>query len=157
VLETDVHRGTDPVEQFRERVQGHWRRTLVQALTEPMNEEPDGNPEVPSAPIDRLAAHVVSVVWQQVEDLVRPIFQVPTEVGTRIEAFPETAPSLPSPAGVRPAVWLRAEEVAPVLQMTAHTLRRLARKGECPIVVRRIGGCWCFSRSDLERLVDTTR
>lgn len=157
MLATDVHRGTDPVEQFRERVQGHWRRTLVQALTEPMNEEQDGNPEVPSVPIDRLAAHVVSVVWPQVEELVRPIFEMTTEIGTRVEAPLETARSLPSSARVRPAAWLSAEEVAPVLQMTAHTLRRLARKGECPIVVRRIGGRWCFSRSDLERLVETTR
>jgi len=49
--------------------------------------------------------------------------------------------------------WLGAEEVAPLLCTTAHTLRRLAREGQCPIVVRRIGGRWRFSRLDLERFL----
>lgn len=49
--------------------------------------------------------------------------------------------------------WLDAEEVAPLLCTTAHTLRRLARDGHCPIVVRRIGGRWRFSRLDLERFL----
>lgn len=49
--------------------------------------------------------------------------------------------------------WLDAEEVAPLLCTTAHTLRRLAREDRCPIVVRRIGGRWRFSRLDLERFI----
>ena len=49
--------------------------------------------------------------------------------------------------------WLDAEEVAPLLSTTAHTLRRLARQGHCPIVVRRIGGRWRFSRRDLARFL----
>lgn len=49
--------------------------------------------------------------------------------------------------------WLDAEEVAPQLCTTAHTLRRLAREGQSPIVVRRIGGRWRFSRLDLERFL----
>ena len=49
--------------------------------------------------------------------------------------------------------WLDAEEVAPLLCVTAHTLRRLARQGRCPIVVRRIGGRWRFSRRDLARFL----
>lgn len=50
--------------------------------------------------------------------------------------------------------WLDAEQVAPYLCTTAHTLRRLARDGNCPIVVRRIGGRWWFSRVDLCRFLD---
>ena len=142
---------------MRRRFESWARRTLVQALTEPVNDKQDGNQEIPSAPIDRLAAHAVSVVWQQVEDLVRPIFQVTTEVGTRVEAPPVTASSLRFPAGVRPAAWLSAEEVAPVLQMTAHTLRRLALKGELPNRRPANRGSLGLSRSDLERLVETTR
>ncbi len=50
--------------------------------------------------------------------------------------------------------WLDAEEAAPLLSTTAHTLRRLAREGRSPILVRRIGGRWRFSRLDLERFVN---
>lgn len=50
--------------------------------------------------------------------------------------------------------WLDAEEAAPFLCTTAHTLRRLAREGRCPVLVRRIGGRWRFSRVDLERFVN---
>ena len=52
-----------------------------------------------------------------------------------------------------PPPWLDAEEVAPHLCTTAHTLRRLARAGRSPVVVRRIGGRWRFSRLDLERFM----
>lgn len=50
--------------------------------------------------------------------------------------------------------WLDAEDVAPYLCTTAHTLRRLAREGRSPILVRRIGGRWWFSRLDLARFLD---
>ncbi len=50
--------------------------------------------------------------------------------------------------------WLDAEQVAPYLCTTAHTLRRLAREGTSPVLVRRIGGRWWFSRLDLVRFLD---
>ena len=59
----------------------------------------------------------------------------------------------PTPTDCPPPPWLDAEEVAPHLCTTAHTLRRLARQGRSPIVVRRIGGRWRFSRLDLERFL----
>ena len=59
----------------------------------------------------------------------------------------------PTPTDRPPPPWLDAEEVAPYLCTTAHTLRRLARQGRSPIVVRRIGGRWRFSRLDLERFL----
>ena len=59
----------------------------------------------------------------------------------------------PTPNDRPPPPWLDAEEVAPHLCTTAHTLRRLARQGRSPIVVRRIGGRWRFSRLDLERFL----
>lgn len=49
--------------------------------------------------------------------------------------------------------WLDADEVAPLLNVTPHTLRRLARENRCPITVRRIGGRWWFARVDLERFL----
>ena len=61
-----------------------------------------------------------------------------------------------TPSGDRPNPWLDAEEVAPLLCTTAHTLRRLARQGRCPVVVRRIGGRWRFSRRSVEDFVQGT-
>lgn len=62
---------------------------------------------------------------------------------------------IPSPVTLdRPMPpWLDAEEVAPHICTTAHTMRRLAREGRSPVVVRRIGGRWRFSRLDLERFM----
>ncbi len=65
-------------------------------------------------------------------------------MSTSLETNPSDRPDRP---------WLDAEEVAPLLCTTAHTLRRLAREDRCPIVVRRIGGRWRFSRLDLERFI----
>jgi excisionase family DNA binding protein len=118
--------------------------------------EQDSEPELPTTLIDRLAARVVADVWPLVDDRVRPLFE--TVEGREVDAEPSSQPApSPSDPGVRPAVWLSAEDVAPVLGMTAHSFRRLARKGECPVVVRRIGGRWCFARSDLERFLESTR
>ncbi len=61
-----------------------------------------------------------------------------------------------NPSGDRPNPWLDAEEVAPLLCTTAHTLRRLARQGRCPVVVRRIGGRWRFSRRSVDDFVHGT-
>ena len=156
-IEEDVQRETDAAERFSERVQRDWRRAFVRALTEPATNQEDGERQVPSTPVEQLAARAVSVVWPHVENLARPIFETTTEVHIRADTPSEPATPSASVSGVRPAAWLSAEEVAPVLHMTAHTLRRLARNGQSPVVVRRIGGRWCFSRSGLERLVETTR
>ena len=61
-----------------------------------------------------------------------------------------------SPHGDPRSPWLDAEEVAPLLCTTAHTLRRLARQGRSPVVVRRIGGRWRFSRRSVEAFVQGT-
>ena len=54
----------------------------------------------------------------------------------------------------RPSPWTTAEEAAPYLATTAHSLRRLARTGRSPIVTRRVGSRWLFSRADLARFCD---
>jgi len=56
------------------------------------------------------------------------------------------------PADVVPP-WVDAEEVAACLGTTPHTLRRLAREGHSPVVVRRVGGRRRWSRADLQRFV----
>jgi excisionase family DNA binding protein len=53
-----------------------------------------------------------------------------------------------------PSPWTTAEEAAPYLATTAHSLRRLARTGRSPIVTRRVGSRWLFSRADLARFCD---
>ena len=59
-----------------------------------------------------------------------------------------------STLGARPTPWMTAEEAAPYLATTAHSLRRLARTGNSPIVTRRVGSRWLFSRADLARFCD---
>jgi excisionase family DNA binding protein len=53
----------------------------------------------------------------------------------------------------RPSPWLTAEEAARQLATTAHNLRRLARLGRSPILARRVGSRWLFSRADLSRFI----
>lgn len=72
--------------------------------------------------------------------------------GRTVDAMSTTPTPTPPNWPERP--WLDAEEVAPLLCTTAHTLRRLAREGRSPILVRRIGGRWWFSRLDLLRFLD---
>ena len=49
--------------------------------------------------------------------------------------------------------WADAVEVADRLGVSPHTVRRLARQGRSPVVVRRVGSQWRWSRADLERFV----
>ena len=72
-------------------------------------------------------------------------------MGRTLGAMRETTITADADRPLKP--WLDAEEAAPFLCTTAHTLRRLAREGKCPVLVRRIGGRWHFSRIDLERFV----
>lgn len=75
----------------------------------------------------------------------RTVGAMTNETTAMIEAAPTHLPLRP---------WLAAEEVAPLLCTTAHTLRRLAREDRSPVLVRRIGGRWRFSRSDVLRFLD---
>ena len=52
-----------------------------------------------------------------------------------------------------PVPWMDADETAAALGSTAHTMRRLAREGRSPALVRRIGGRWRWSRADVDRFV----
>lgn len=53
----------------------------------------------------------------------------------------------------RGAPWMDAEEVAAVMGTTAHTMRRLAREGRSPALVRQVGNRWRWSRADVDRFV----
>jgi hypothetical protein len=58
-----------------------------------------------------------------------------------------------SSAPSSPAPWITAVEAAPLLATTAQNLRRLARLGCSPILTRRVGSRWLFSRADLGRFL----
>ena len=49
--------------------------------------------------------------------------------------------------------WLDAEQTGLLLGATGHTMRRLARENRSPVMVRRIGGRWRFSRQDVLHLM----
>jgi hypothetical protein len=76
----------------------------------------------------------------------------PRPFGRTVDAMSTTTTTTPLSLPERP--WPDAEKAAPFLCTTAHTLRRLAREGRSPIIVRRIGGRWWFSRLDLIRFMD---
>lgn len=147
-------KGSIGIEILRVRVQRDWALALVRALTEPTSDGDHGKGEAPTTPIEQLAARAAADAWPHVEELVRPIFESVAgdeiATGERLEELESPAPVPPS----RRAVWLSAEEAASVLGITAHTLRRLARVGKSPITVRRVGGRWWYSASDIERLFE---
>ena len=61
--------------------------------------------------------------------------------------------SMPTGSSSVRVPWMDAEEAAAALGSTAHTMRRLAREGRSPALVRRVGGRWRWSRADVERFV----
>ena len=148
----------DLLTQFRERLQVDWQQRIVRALIEPWSDAagPDGNRS--STAIEEIARVSVAAVWPDVERVLQPVFEMLGEFCLGMDE-PETQASEAGRA-VAPetpqAPWLSAEEAAPVLNVTPHTLRRLAREDRSPVVVRRIGGRWCFSRRDVERFVGET-
>ncbi|MGH2779827.1 MAG: helix-turn-helix domain-containing protein [Thermoleophilaceae bacterium] len=71
--------------------------------------------------------------------------------GVRSRRPRERAPGAHPPATGR--AWLSADEVAPLLRTTAHSLRRLAREGRSPVPAHRIGGRWWFARAEVERFI----
>ncbi len=149
----------DALRQFRQRLQVDWQQRIARALTEPCSDaaRPDGNRT--STPIEEIARVAVAAVWPEVERVLQPVFQMLAEVQPVTDPPNETRWSEARPAvdpEPRQTPWLSAEEAAPVLNVTPHTLRRLAREDRSPVVVRRIGGRWCFSRRDVERFVGET-
>lgn len=93
----------------------------------------------------------VEAIWRDVEAIVSPIV-------TLLAAAPQVhaPPERPAPARESPtALWMSADEVAPLLRTTAHSLRRLAREERSPIPAHRIGGRWWFARAQVDRFLGT--
>ncbi len=151
--ELGVRDGTILLERLTERVKFDWRLAIVRALTEPMRDDEQLGASKAVTPIEIIAEHAVAEAWPHAESVLRPLFESLGGEDRFATQRVTGADPVPTPAPKRPAVWLPAEEAAPLVGITAHTLRRLAKAGKSPIVVRRMGGRWWFSRVDVEKLV----
>ena len=110
---------------------------------------------VPLAMVDGMEAPRDSLPEQLAYDFARPetpnrdtLDQDTVDRWSSSEILkPITRPSTRPP-------WMDAEEVAACLGTSAHTMRRLAQQGRSPVVVRRVGGRWRWSRADATRFVN---
>jgi hypothetical protein len=102
-------------------------------------------------PWEEVASTAVETIWRDVDAVVSPIVQL-LAATPLVDARPErSAHAHETPS----ALWISADEVAPLLRTTAHSLRRLAREGRSPTRARRIGARWWFARVEVERFLGT--
>lgn len=132
-------------------VHTRWQERVVDALRDrgwrPARHEASGGP----VPWEEVASVAVEVIWSDVEAIVSPIVEL-------LAATPEIDDHREGPTPARSApesLWLNADEVAPLLRMTAHSLRRFAREGRSPVPAHRVGGRWWFARAEVERFLGT--
>lgn len=140
-------------DELRSRVHARWQERVVDAFRErgwqPARHEASASP----VPWEEVASMAVEAIWRDVEAIVSPIVEL-------LAATPvvDAPPAQPPPARQSPtALWMSADEVAPLLRTTAHSLRRLAREGRAPVPAHRIGARWWFARAEVERFLDTVR
>lgn len=138
-------------DELRSLVHGRWQERVVDALRErgwrPARQDASGGP----VPWEEVASMAVETIWRDVEAIVSPIVELlarTPEIDDRRDG--------PTPARTAPeSLWLSADDVAPLLRTTAHSLRRLAREGRSPIPAHRIGARWWFARAEVERFLGT--
>ena len=139
---------------LRAHAHHEWQVRICEALHtrgwQPPRYDVSGGP----VPWEEVAALAVETLWSDLERIVTPIVELLAPVADSVALSP-SADAQPSP-DVRENPWLSADEAAPLLQTTAHSLRRLAREGRSPVLVRRIGGRWWFARRDLDRFIGAT-
>ncbi|MGE0308218.1 MAG: helix-turn-helix domain-containing protein [Acidimicrobiia bacterium] len=140
-------------DELRSRVHARWQERVADAFGErgwqPARHEASAGP----VPWEEVASMSVEAIWRDVEAIVSPIVEL-------LAATPvvDAPPAQPPPARQSPtALWMSADEVAPLLRTTAHSLRRLAREGRAPVPAHRIGARWWFARAEVERFLDTVR
>jgi hypothetical protein len=138
-------------DELQSVVHARWQERVVDALRDrgwrPARHEASGGP----VPWQEVASVTVEVIWNDVEAIVSPIVELlaaPPEIATHREG---RTPARSAPG----SLWLSADEVAPLLRTTAHSLRRFAREGRSPVPAHRIGGRWWFARPELERFLST--
>lgn len=153
----DHDRGSDGLATLGERLKLDWQNRVAFALAESGSRPPRHSNDTARTPFEELAAAAVEAIWPDVEPLLHPVFDIASRLGAR-SAEPLRTPVARPPTDLdesmkRSNPWMDADEAASMLNLTPHTLRRLARDGRCPVVVRRIGGRWRFARSDVARFV----
>lgn len=137
--------------ELQSLVHARWQERVVDACRErgwrPARHGASGG----AVPWEEVASTAVEAIWSDVEAIVSPIVEL-------LAANPvaDPPPARPAPARQSPtALWMSADEVAPLLRTTAHSLRRLARESRSPIPAHRIGGRWWFARAEVERFLGT--
>jgi len=143
---------TMDLDELRSLVHARWQERVVDALRvhawRPPRHETSGGP----VPWEEVASTAVEVLWRDIEAIVSPI--VDLVAATPVLDVPQERPA---PARQSPtALWMSADEVAPLLRTTAHSLRRLAREGKSPIPAHRIGARWWFARTEVDRFLGAT-
>jgi hypothetical protein len=157
--ESEARTDDDITDALRARLHLEWQHRITDALRQRAWQSPRHQASGGPVSWEEVASLAVEALWNDIEPIVRPVVGLLAETSSRL-----TAPSAESPLRSEPTrsvdepadrqrLWLSAEETAPLLNTTAHTLRRLAREERCPVLVRRIGGRWRFARLDVERFV----
>ena len=136
-------------DQLGSLVHARWQERIVDAFRErgwrPAQQHASGGP----VPWEEVASTAVEVIWSDVEAIVSPLVELLAGSGVDDPGSERPAPTRQSPD----ALWLSADEVAPLLRTTAHSLRRLAREGRSPVPAHRVGGRWWFARAEVERFI----
>lgn len=144
--------GEQHVDLVRALVHEEWQRQVVYALRQrswhPPRHASSGGP----VPWEEVASVAVEALWADVERIVAPILDVVARSSVGVERAPKIT-ATPDPSN---ALWLSADEVAPLLHTTAHSLRRLAREDRSPVPAHRIGGRWWFARAAVDRFLGRT-
>ena len=134
-------------------VHAGWQERVVDAFRErgwqPARHEASGGP----VPWEEVASTAVETIWSDVEAIVTPIVEL--LAATPVDDAPSERPAAARESTT--ALWMSADEVAPLLCTTAHSLRRLAREGRALVPAHRIGARWWFARAEVERFLDTAR
>jgi hypothetical protein len=121
--------------ELRSLVHARWQERVVEALRErgwrPARHDASGGP----VPWEEVASAAVETIWTDVEAIVSPIVELLAATPGVDGPQERPAPARQSSGGL----WLSADEVAPLLRTTAHSLRRLAREGRAPVPAHRIG------------------
>jgi hypothetical protein len=116
-------------DEVRSLVQSRWQEHVANALRErgwrPARHAASGGP----VPWEEVASTAAEAIWSDVEAIVSPIVEL-----LAATLVVEASPQRPAPARESPtALWISADEVAPLLRTTAHSVRRFARERRSPI------------------------
>lgn len=156
LADAEARAADDITDALRARLHLEWQYRITDALRQRAWQSPRHQASGGPVSWEEVASLAVEALWNDIEPIVRPVVGLLAQTSSRLTASAES-PCEPTRSVDQPAdrqhLWLSAEETAPLLNTTAHTLRRLAREERCPVLVRRIGGRWRFARVDVERFV----